>query len=452
MSEETKLFYADLGVLLDTGYYTKIIDEINAVDAPSNNQLIYKAKALRLQGNNKEALDLLNSLQNKSDLLLTVQSLRERAHILMEMGYYDTAQNMMNECFEILAIIKSEGIEIKNIRADVLHTSGNLLSFKGDFQNALNFWEESLGIKKSLGKILDQAVMQNNIAIYYAVIEEYDKALGFFYEALGSIKPFEISKSFNGILFNIGDTYFHLGNLEKAIHFVHRSLDLTSDSSMDYIKVNCLSSLINYYLIAGDTENANKYYKELQEIADNNKSVFIQLLEKYVKALILKSSSNRDDHQRAKSLFQQFLNPSALDYQLFTNVVLNLADLLVQEVYETENSELIEDLIGLIELLYEDAQEKQLFHYMIEALILKSKVFMLSYDFKKSKFLLDQAEIIAEDNQFAVLKTKIKTAQSHLKVKKAICEVSNLTNFSLREQMDICGLRSYIESQLTNKI
>jgi len=172
VSDDTKLFYPDLELLLDTGHYNKIIEEISEVGKASKHQLIYKAKALRLLGKNSEALDLLNDMAGSIDLIVNVQNLRERAHILLEMGYYETSETMMNESFEILSLIRSEEPEMKNIKADILHTSGNLLSYKGDFQNALNFWEESLQIKKSQGKAIDQAILENNIAIYYSIIQE----------------------------------------------------------------------------------------------------------------------------------------------------------------------------------------------------------------------------------------------------------------------------------------
>ncbi|MFV2016624.1 MAG: hypothetical protein ACC656_14435, partial [Candidatus Heimdallarchaeota archaeon] len=325
-------------------------------------------------------------------------------------------------------------------------------SYKGDFQNALNFWEESLKIKKSLGKVIDQAVLQNNIAIYYLVIEEYDQALNFFYEALRSIKPFEISKTITGILLNIGDTYFNSGNLEKALHFVHRSLDLTFNGSMEYIKSNCLLSLIKYYLISEDLNNVARYHNELLELATRNQSTYTHLMEKYAQAIILKSSSNKDDKHHAKSLFQQFLKPTVLDYQLFGNIVLNLADILIQEIYHTGNQKSLAELINIVEELYEDAQDKQLFHYVIDSLILKSKIVLINKEFYKAEFLLDQAVIIAEDNKFMALISKVKVAQLHLQMKINENVEAVQSNQSLQERIDLSGLLPYINSQLTHRI
>lgn len=452
MSDNAKLFYADLELLMDTGYYSRIIDEVNKVVAPSSFQLIYKAKALKLMGRNNEALELLNSIDSSTNLLISINILREKGHILLEMGHIETSQNIMNECFEILSMIMSDEPVIQNIKADILHTSGNLLSYKGDFQNALNFWEESYEIKKSLKKIIDQAILQNNIAIYYSVIEEYDRALDFFYEALTLIKPFEISKIITGILLNIGEAYFNSANLEKALDFVHRSLDLTLDSSMEFIKSNCLLSLIKYYLITGDKDNVNKYYDELLGIAFGNESAFIQLMEKYAQAIILKSSSNKDDQQHAKNLFRQFLKPSVLDYQLFGNIVLNLGDLLVQEVYENGDPKVLKELLSIIEELYEDAQEKQLFHYVIDSLILKSKILLIHQEYRKSDILMDQAAIIAEENHFQGLLHKVKTEQSKMQIKVKECFEAGKTDYTLRERIDLCGLRSYIDNQLTRRI
>ncbi|MCE7736604.1 MAG: hypothetical protein GPJ54_17105 [Candidatus Heimdallarchaeota archaeon] len=451
MSNNAKLYYADLEVLMDTGYYSRIIDEISKVVAPSSYQQIYKAKALRLMGRNNEALELLNNIDISVNLIISIKCQREKGHILLEMGYFETSQKMMNECFEILSMIMSDDPEIQNIKADILHTSGNLLSFKGDFQNALNFWEESFDIKKSLEKIIDQAILKNNIAIYYSIIEEYDRALDSFYEALTLIKPFEISTIITGILLNMGEAYFNSTNLEKALDFTHRSLDLTLDNSMDYIKSNCLLSLIKYYLIAGDKDNVDRYNEELLDLVFTNQSTFIQLMEKYAQALVLKSSPNKNDQQHAKSLFQQFLKPSVLDYQLFGNIVLNLGDLLVQEVYENGDPKVLEELLGIIEDLYEDAQEKQLFHYVIDSLILKSKILLIHQEYRKSDILMDQAAIIAEENNFQGLLNKVKTEQSEMQVKVKECFEAGKTDYTLRERIDLCGLRSYIDNQLTRR-
>ncbi|OLS21935.1 MAG: Photosystem I assembly protein Ycf3 [Candidatus Heimdallarchaeota archaeon LC_2] len=392
----------------------------------------------------------MNSLDVTSDLHISIQSLRERGHILLELGYYDTAENMINESFEIFAIIRNDKDEIENIKADIMHTSGNLLSHKGDFQNALNYWEESLAIKIKQGKIIDQANLQNNIAIYHFIVEEYDKALEYFFDAFTLIQPFKIKKTMTGILLNIGDTYFHAGDIDKALQYVHQSLEITDNTSLDYIKSNCYLSLIQYYLILNNLSQISLYYANLLELASTIDSAYIQLFEKYAKALILKSSNLENDKQNAKQLFQQLQELSSFDFQLLSSVVLNLVDILLDELYQFDDCEKLETLTSLMDELYEDAQAKQLFHFMIDALVLKSKVVALNNQIEDSQFLMEQALMIAEDNKFNALKEKIVSEQIKLKEKIKECHDFHNKYFTLRERMDLCNIRSYVKSELNH--
>ncbi len=440
------MFYPNLETKLDRGNYEELINEIKITS--SAKQLIYKAKALRLIGKNNDALDLLNSIDVTSDLHISIETLREKGHILLELGSYDTAENIINETYEILSIIGTEKDEIQNLKADILHTSGNLLSHKGDFQNALNYWEESLSIKIKLGKIIDQATLQNNIAIYHFIVEEYDKALEFFYDAYALIEPYRITKTMTGILLNIGDTYFHSGDITKAVQYVNQSLEMIENTSLEYIEANCYLSLIQYYLILKDVSSVGLYYGKLLTLTSTIDAAYIQMFEKYAKALILKSSDLEYDIKLAKLHLQQLLNLSEFDFQFYSNIALNLADIYLDELCRSGDSKELETLTRLIDELYEVAQGKQLFHYMIDALLLKSKIVILNGRIAESEHLMEQAMMIAEDNQFDALRDKIITEHEKFIEKFEECFDFQGKKLTLQEKMELCEIQSYVKSEL----
>ncbi|MHA2098498.1 MAG: tetratricopeptide repeat protein [Candidatus Kariarchaeaceae archaeon] len=448
MSNESKLFFADLEDLFNKGNYQALVEKLETIRSPSSLQLIYKAKALRLLGNSNEALELLNNLDVSSDLLISVQSLRERGHILLEFGHYDTAESLINEAFEVFSMIRSQKPEHQNLKADILHSAGNLFSSKGDFQNSLNYWEESLEIKKRLGKTVDQANLLNNIAIYYFVVEEYSKALEFFYEALELTKLDDVLRTRTGILLNIGDTYFRNGFIEKALEYIHQSLESTNNTDLLYIKANCLLALIRCYLVRDDMLHSNIYFRELSKVASETEITSIQLFENYAKALILKFSKDKVDHEQAQSLLTQFLKPSVFDYHTYYDIVLNLLDLHLDNLYSSGDKKVLREIERLIHELYEDAQEKQLFHYAINTLLLKSKIEVVKKETQNFEILLDQAIFMAEDNKFDALRKKVESEK--LKMKDKINQYYKFPDkeYSFKERLDICGIRSYIKSEL----
>ena len=99
---------------------------------------------------------------------------------------------------------------------------GKTLESKGEYENALNTYIESLALyprhydlRKSIGRV-------------YRFLGNYDKSINIFTELL---LPFPISGELN---FEIAKSYYESGSIKKALEHLKITLDIWEDADSEY--------------------------------------------------------------------------------------------------------------------------------------------------------------------------------------------------------------------------
>jgi CHAT domain-containing protein/Tfp pilus assembly protein PilF len=206
----------------------------------------------------------------------------------------------------------------------------------GDYQNAIDYFEQALKIKKLIlgEEHLDNASSLNNIANTYKNIGDYQKSLKYHMQAMEIIKKTlgEEHLDYATSLNNIGNTYFYMGDYQNSLKYHMQALEIRKntlgEAHPDYAaSINNIGFV--YYEI-GDYQKALEYYTKALEI---RKKVLGEEHPDYAASLnnIGAIYSNLADYQnslkyliKAKELHSRILGNEHPNYVLSLN---NISDI-----------------------------------------------------------------------------------------------------------------------------
>jgi len=132
--------------------------------------------------------------------------------------------------------LASENLKIKRMLATNLYYMGTVyLNQIGDYEKAIDHFIESFHLRESLGNDKETAYSLNGIGNVYKIQGNFDKALEYYFQCLGIRKEFfrknkelQNSKEIGGSFNNIGNTYLSLRNYDKALAYYDSTLQIAT--------------------------------------------------------------------------------------------------------------------------------------------------------------------------------------------------------------------------------
>lgn len=238
------------------------------------------------------------------------------------LGDYDSALTLYHQGMEVLKLMDSEQYEAE-VRIPLLHSTllmniGVMLKIRGNFQDALEYYQQSLNIRQRLGnksglaiayvnignlhvsaksdnkaleyftkaeelyreldEIYGQAAALNNMALIYRRRNELTTALNFFERALEKYRTIEHSMNISRCYTNIGLVYHDFEDYDRALDYFALSQVIKNElEDRSGIAANFLY-MADTYTVLGQLERAVTYYNKAKDIYDDLKSVKHQLL------------------------------------------------------------------------------------------------------------------------------------------------------------------------------
>ena len=165
----------------------------------------------RFQDAEKESLDQLEHAKKlKNDKLMGA--------IYTDLGisaFFQDRFDYAAECFGE-ALKKYEELNEKTQVTNSMNNIGNALSAKGDFAQAIAFWERALKASQEFGTTVQQAQIQNNLGIAHYNLKQYKKAKEFYSEARAMYERINSRIGLAYALTNLGEVLFAEGEYESA--------------------------------------------------------------------------------------------------------------------------------------------------------------------------------------------------------------------------------------------
>ncbi len=139
---------------------------------------------------------------------------------------------------------------------------------KGNYPEALNYYQRNLIIQEELGANNGMANSLNNIGIIYTEQGNFPKALNYYQRSLKIREEIGDKKGISITLGNIGAIYRNQGNLPKALIYNKRSLKIREEIGDKSGIASSLNNIGIIYYVQGKNSEALIYYQRSLKIKE----------------------------------------------------------------------------------------------------------------------------------------------------------------------------------------
>jgi hypothetical protein len=164
---------------------------------------------------------------------------------LIKAVIYTAPDEAMKYSDEILRI--SGKLDWRSGTAFGYRYKGLVYYLNGDYLNALDYLQKSLGAAESLHNKKFDASMFNNLAIVYMELKQYAKAMSYYQKYLAASRELGLTEEEAKALLNIGNCYGETDDLDNALTYCKQSLDLAEKNNYPLVTASALNSLAILY-------------------------------------------------------------------------------------------------------------------------------------------------------------------------------------------------------------
>jgi len=186
-----------------------------------------------------------------------------------------------------------------------LTNQGMMYQNLGDYQKALDYYQQALTIDRKIGDKGGEGADLMNIGVVYDNMGYYQKALDYYQQALTIDREIGYKRGEVDGLTNIGVVYGKMGYYQKALDYNQQALTIQSEIGYKRGEVANLSNLGLVYYSLGDYQKALDYNQQAltihSEIGGDKRGVAINLANQGVMYL------NLGYYQKALEYLQQAL-------------------------------------------------------------------------------------------------------------------------------------------------
>lgn len=314
-SWETRLAIADVEATL--GRYDRALDHIARVlgapgISPDVAQQAYhrRGAVLEKQGMYAAALEALEQAMNivraHPGEVLPLAAARICADIALvrrRRGEYDLA---LAACEEGLAMLRSDpqSAEDEQIEARLHAESGSVLTLRGEYARAREFFERSLRAREAIDDLPGMIASHNNIGYLWQLQNDHQRALEHYRVAEALARKIGLRYAITYALGNIAYSLTVLGQYAEAEAHCREALDLSRRLNAQLETAQLLNTLGIIHYRRGDYAQAQQAYEEALRLhhglgsTDQEANALVHLAQTY---------SAQGDYARAAELARQAL-------------------------------------------------------------------------------------------------------------------------------------------------
>lgn len=225
-------------------------------------------------------------------------------------------------------------------------------------------------------------------------------------------------------LSKIAMVYKSKNNLSQALNYLLKSLEefergrqilkITDEAAWGSIlgSARALLEIVLVYIKINEIQKAREYLDKLEEMQTKMATYSIPIWYDLANALIYKGESRLVNQAKAFEILKKLSKIKIRSYDLEALVNFNLCELLIDEFKQYGHLEIFEELVFLIDHMYRRAQKQNLSPMMIEILILKSNLSLIQGNLHETEKILDQALTLANEKGLVSYSDKCKDAQT----------------------------------------
>jgi tetratricopeptide (TPR) repeat protein len=278
--------------LLSKGRFNEALQIVDTLEKNENlsdaNQLrcqLFKSQILTRIGCFEEGLKIaekvLKECQDQNLPILMMDASIATAEALESLGTPNEGLEIIATGSERLSAIGDQlSTGILQKKAALLHFKGCFYQQKGEFDDALKYFQESLALSNEIGSKGDISLAQNGIGITYWRKGELDKALKYFQTSLALRQEIGNKQDIAGSLNNIGNIYWQKGDLDQALDCYQQSLAFREEVGNKQHIAMSLNNIGNIYDAKGELSKALEFHQRslsLREELGNKQHIAMSL-------------------------------------------------------------------------------------------------------------------------------------------------------------------------------
>lgn len=382
--------------------------------------------------------ELENNLSQQTDEEFKTEYgylLNNQARISIYTGDFRNAETYAKKSIEI-----REKLLSKVDLSETYNVLGIMEWYEGKNDQAIEFFEKSLELRKEVGNIKLIAYSLNNIGEIYRIRGEIKKSFDCYDQCYqmssleDDIEGIRLGLIGKGtILMNKGEFDLALGNFEEFLSYL-------SDSLSPFLQIEALFNIVRLKLLM-----KLDYSKQLEIIRDlgnkfHDKRIvfYLQLTE----AFIVKENPRIKTKLSAQDLFENILSKDIVNMEYTMLVMESLVELYLIELQISDNSQLLERINQLISDMLDLAQKQHLYPFMIKTIILQSRLALLNDDIGNCLHILEKATQLVQEKELSEFLPLIESENAFVN--------SELTKWQTLVESDASMYQRIKESNLLN--
>ncbi|MEH2109324.1 tetratricopeptide repeat protein [Nostoc sp.] len=165
----------------------------------------------------------------------------------LSLGQYQQAIEFFQQSLEI-----AREIGDRNSGGKSLANLGNAYNHQGQYQQAIDFLQQSLEIAREIGDRNTEGASLANLGLAYFSLGQYQQAIDLFEQSLDIVREIGDRNTEGKSLMSLGLAYFSLGQYQQAIDFLQQSLEIARDIGDRH------SEAIAWFNLGLSLENVNR--------------------------------------------------------------------------------------------------------------------------------------------------------------------------------------------------
>ena len=235
-------------------------------------KLIEEAEELNNKGNFVEAEKSLHSIlltmKLSPNLMLKSRALVALSASLWRQGKPTESLPIALNSLELIAIAKLEQSVISTeTEAKSLANIGRVYTCLSDYQNAQDYYNQSMEMSVELGLSENIAKVSGDLGIVFSNISNYQKSLEYFNQALEIYEELDLTDNIPKIYGTIGHVYNRLSDNHKALEYFNLALELSEKLDLKNNIAFVTGNIGNVCFDLGDYKKAIEYYNRSFELS-----------------------------------------------------------------------------------------------------------------------------------------------------------------------------------------
>lgn len=366
-------------------------------------------------------------------------------------GDIENASLMFSRSLQI-----AESLSKERMAARIYNGLAILERKKGELNKALGLYQKSLEICKKFKQNSYIVIAHVNIGNIYKDFEEIELSLKNYFIAIDILDKLKSDLYLGTLYNNICSSYISKGNYELGCEYAKKSLKISKLSN----NINSLAltyfNLISGLIFLKDRKQIDEYFEEytafFNNLEDKNRTELVIILNKFMKAIIKEFESSLKSQVEAQELYRKIIKENNSYIVITKDAAINLCNLLLFELKIFQNEKTLLEIKELIKNLYKLAQKSKSDWWLVETLLIDSKMALLEVDINKAENLLNNAKNISERKFYMALVTRVHAEEVQLKKKKELWKEIALKESTFSERIELSGIDNLVKAIIANKL